>query len=273
MKFLTLSLIVPLFLPAVSRVHADLQSDSLILSETSPAPVQPHFTQAGSRLVFTAHSDSAGLELWSTDGTRAGTAPLLDHNPVTSGSKFGSFTRFQDAACFFVENTAATGDELWKSDGTSGGTEKLADFAGGVPGVHGGAVLGGALYFCAPGDSELWKSNGTAAGTVKVKDLTRDFIVIPGPPAELLTVAGRVFIASRNMGLYVSDGSAGGTVKLTTSTQATLLTAVGSGIVFRGAAVTGSSGELWKSDGTAAGTTPLKAPGNVTVSPGEMLST
>ena len=93
------------------------------------------------------------------------------------------------------------------------------------PGIASGVAMGNCYYFAANDathGTELWKSDGTAAGTVMVKDI------------------------------YPGLSSSGGW-----SSSPTALTVIGGTLYF--AANDGTDGtELWKSDGTAAGTVMVK---------------
>src|SRR5262249_26341012 len=132
-----------------------------------------------------------------------------------------------DGTLFFTANDGVNGAELWKSDGTTAGTVLIKDInpgrANSYPQNH--TVVNGTLFFTANDGTtgvELWKSDGTAAGTVMVKD--------------------------------IRPGSAYG---FPLSSSPRDLTAVGDELFF--SANDGISGrELWKSDGTAAGTVLVK---------------
>jgi ELWxxDGT repeat protein len=134
----------------------------------------------------------------------------------------------------FLQVTDAAGAELWLSDGTSGlGTGRLADLR---PGPASSApqnltAAGGTLFFSAFTDGagrELWKSDGTPAGTLAVKDIR------PGTGSAIADSGlARTFAAPAGGPLFfAADDGTGGE-------------------------------ELWKSDGTAAGTVRVKdiAPG------------
>ncbi|MBD0260881.1 MAG: hypothetical protein ICV83_34610, partial [Cytophagales bacterium] len=117
-----------------------------------------------------------------------------------------------------------------------------------------------------------WKSDGTTAGTVRVIDAS------PGPghslPSSLTNFKGTLYFAaqatlggSSGQKIWKSDGTAGGTVVLADPgylNYAENLVAVGNGLFFTAYQFNNSGlygetgGELWYSDGTAAGTLLVK---------------
>lgn len=81
-----------------------------------------------SRAFFSAADATAGFELWSTDGTAAGTARVAD---IEAGP-VGSFPNMlgkvpNEEAILFRAFTTAAGAELWRSDGTEAGTQLVLD--------------------------------------------------------------------------------------------------------------------------------------------------
>src|SRR5262249_13164974 len=113
---------------------------------------------------------------------------------------------------------------------------------------------------------ELWKSNGTAAGTTLVKD------VRPGAasssPYDLTNVNGTVYFSAyesgNGEGLWKSDGTTNGTVLVKeiytglygNGSHVLPVTELNGALVFAALdqSYVGHSFQLWKSDGTAAGT-------------------
>src|SRR5262249_28805753 len=186
-----------------------------------------YLTDFNGTLFFVANDGANGKELWKSDGTEAGTVLVKDIRPGRGGSYPFNLTVI-GSTLFFTANDGVNGAELWKSDGTAEGTVLVKDIrpgrGGSYPRDH--TVVNGTLFFTADDGTtgrELWKSDGMAAGTLLVKDIR-------------LGTSPYGFRSSS----YPSN-----------------LTAVGGALFFT--ANDGISGrELWKSDGTAAGTVLVK---------------
>jgi len=172
--------------------------------------------------VFWASFKSGKADLWSTDGTAAGTGRLL---ACPSGCpSFGSEVAVAtgSVAHLWLPNSRG-GADLWRTDGTGGGTVRLSNFGpdtfpGGKPTIWSPAL--GRLVFTIhnlrTGGSELWASDGTAAGTRRIVAAGPKF---SGPLDGLHDLGGRVaFSGSREAApgqplfdLWTTDGTAGGT--------------------------------------------------------------
>jgi ELWxxDGT repeat protein len=213
---------------------------------------------------FRAYDPIHGKELWKTDGTDQGTTMVKDVEPGEYGSAAMNFAKLGNLVVF---TDSDRGFIPWRSDGTEAGTLALSVFGG----VHAFVEAGGILFFEGNSSlgSELWRSDGTPVNTYMVKDInpgTADSYA--GPFAG---VNGVLFLAAddgvHGMELWKSDGTAAGTVLVKDIDPG----ASGSiGLVyppcaaeFQGQlffpATDGVHGkELWKSDGTEAGTLMVK---------------
>jgi ELWxxDGT repeat protein len=239
------------------------------------------------QLFFAADDGVNGVELWKSDGTSAGTLLVKD---VRLGSDSASPTHLTSvgSTLFFSAQTEA-GWELWRSDGTAAGTWQVKDIATGVASSFPTQLsrLGELLLFSANDQvtgRELWRSDGTDAGTYPVG------MGLPGVAGSNLTnlrnVNGQLYFSGTNgtqgAELWRSDGSFAGTNLVSdinsgsASSHPDQMMALGPepGAAFVFAATTPALGrELYRSDGTAGGTTLVRdiAPGAVSSSPANFL--
>ncbi len=243
---------------------------------TGTGGASPAFlTGAGNTLYFSATEGSGGRELWKSDGTPAGTVRVSDIWAGTGGSAPSDLVNL-NGTLYFVATDGNSGRELWKSNGTAAGTVRVRDLAPGEAGAFNNeadlTAVGSTLYFVADdgqSGTELWKSNGTAAGTVSITDFSTPFF--SGGPWNLTNVNGTLFFSAfgdAGIELYKSDGTTAGTVLVKDIEPEHMdrfdtyynsypgeLTNVNGTLYFvatRHYDLTGR--ELWKSDGTEAGT-------------------
>ncbi|MFC1851213.1 ELWxxDGT repeat protein [candidate division CSSED10-310 bacterium] len=113
-------------------------------------------------LYFSATDGIQGQELWSSDGTPAGTKLVCDINPYGDSSP-AAFAATSDVL-FFVADNGYLGRELWSTSGTSVNTNLIADIR---PGSLGSEIeeivsMGDIIYFAANNGvngKELWALN------------------------------------------------------------------------------------------------------------------
>jgi ELWxxDGT repeat protein len=217
-------------------------------------------TNLAGKLIF-----HAGHDIWKSNGTAAGTKLVKQHSVFSGPAPYlGKLVLYGGAANYQGKSHSG----LWRTDGTTAGTKPVHD--GGVASL---TPSGGRIFFSGGGEEgELWKSDGTTAGTKRITH----FGCCGRVPSihELTNVNGTLFFAAQddpfNVELYKSNGTATGTKRLeinpgTFGTEPPHqapsnpydLTNV-SGTLFL-AANDGTHGtELWKSNGTEAGTQLVK---------------
>ncbi len=166
-----------------------------------PYDSQPsQLTVAGGELFFVAQDPAAGVELWKTDGTSAGTVLVRDINPTGNALNGQDSLVESNGTLYFKADDGTTGLELWKSDGTAEGTALVRDInSGGADGlqIDGDIVdVDGTVYFAANDSSngiELWQSD-PANGTQLVSNIASG--AASSNPLDLTAVAGRLFFTA-----------------------------------------------------------------------------
>jgi len=252
----------------------------LVKSYASSYPYIGPMTVLNSNLYFAADDNAYGGELRKSDGTTAGTVLVKDIKPGT-GDSYITNLELIGSTLYFAAEDGPSGLELWKSDGTAAGTYMFADI---MPGSYRGSspgwvkAIGSTLYFGADTtwdgvqDYKLWKSDGTGAGTVQL--LTSSFQPLNVWYTNFINIGANVYFkANTGLGyeLYKTDGTNAGTDMVKDIN--TGLTLYGysddSGSSLSNVQVIGSTfyfvayndvngSELWKSDGTNAGTLLVK---------------
>lgn len=252
-----------------------------------------NYTQVNGTMYFTA-SDGNGNELWKTDGTSAGTVMVKNIAAGAASASPASLVNV-NGTLFFWASDGVVGRELWKSDGTSAGTVLVKDIrTGSSNGVDGSSrmyAMNGNVFFRAVNGTngiELWKSNGTSEGTVMVKDIN------PGSGNSITTSTNTQYVhidtilyfiadnGSNGAEMWRTDGTEGGTVMVKD-----IYPGFPSALTFAGGVLTNVNGtiylratnavsgyELWKSDGTDAGTVLVKDiyPGSGSSTPASMVA-
>ena len=187
-------------------------------------------------LFLRASDGTNGNELWKSNGTDAGTVMVKNIDPTTNGSASGQYTNV-NGTLFFHANDGTHGKELWKSDGTDAGTVLVKDITSGSgdTDLDFFVNVNGILVFTVNDNTngtELWRSDGTDAGTFLLKDIN------PGNNDGIGWNLRSDFVVSNGV-LYFQAGE---------PTNGT---------------------ELWKTDGTTAGTVLIKdiASGNNSADP------
>jgi ELWxxDGT repeat protein len=250
-------------------------SPAFLVKDLGTSPVSNFaagdFTDASGIAYFAGFRPSSGSELWTSDGTAAGTRIVRDLFPGTTGSSPSDKVWIGGTLFFVASHT--TGRELWKSDGTAAGTSLVKDINPGPESSSPSSLvnLNGTLYFAARSglnDVELWRSDGTEAGTVLVKDIVPG--TSPSFPSNLTNVNGTLFFAATDpvngRELWKSDGTDAGTVLVkditagSASSSPTSLTNANGTVFFTANLDNDGNSELWKSDGTSAGTVKLSNP-------------
>jgi len=260
----------------------------------------------GSALVFAANNGLNGIELWTSNGTEAGTRLVKDVAWSNGDSSPTALTAFKNSTMLFSADdglgSLLFGREPWLSNGEASGTARLKDVnpdeSSGMTQSDFFAIGATRAFFNGTtllNGKELWTTDGTGSGTV----LTRD--IRPGTSAGV-TAAGRYamvgdvafFPATDSVAgteMWKSDGTNLGTVRirdLNTGAASGVSVgseqypvALGSSVYFTGNTAANGA-ELYRTDGTSAGTVRLtdiivgagsSQPANITVFGGNVFFT
>jgi ELWxxDGT repeat protein len=160
--------------------RAELTSDEgarLLASFDGPAAL---LASLGGTLLLAGTDPTHGTELWSSDGTAAGTHLLRDiePGPASSGIWYHEALGVVGDRYLFIAGDGEHGREIWRSDGTAEGTFLLADLHAGPRGSRPERVgiVGDVLLFSASDGEhgrEPWRTDGTEAGTYMLRDIAR----------------------------------------------------------------------------------------------------
>jgi ELWxxDGT repeat protein/cysteine-rich repeat protein len=190
-----------------------------------------------------------GGKVWRTDGTAEGTAAVA----TIDGGGYLTGPTVAGEQLFFLQTHGQGGARLWRTDGTAEGTEPVA-VAGSDPAER-LAVAGSTLFFTVDIDDHscaLALTDGTTAGTALVRTFARC-------PELLDATDGMVVFTARDehgrATLWRSDGRHDGTIPLLAASPSASAV-VGSTVFFSVSVAVFFSVEtqLWKTDGTPAGT-------------------
>lgn len=191
---------------------------------------------SGDRLFFTTHGyeeyDQGEVALWATDGTPAGTRVLR-----TTQFYDGGMDAWQTAGglLFFRSGDRGRGEELWRSDGTEAGTGRVADLRPGRKGSVPATLMdvGGTLVLQTTSPrNELWRTDGTRKGTQRIRKL----------PGRTSNHNGLQAVSHDGLGFFM---------------------------VQRNGAQRGKVNDLWRTDGTKAGTKRLTSFDDADIHKGE----
>ncbi|MCP4664331.1 MAG: hypothetical protein GY856_53790, partial [bacterium] len=228
---------------------------------------QPAVETLGKRLYFAARDGVNGRELWSTDGSRAGTEMVAD---LCSGSCSSSPREMLATA---VQLFFRTTRGLWVTDGTVEGTRELVSDCGSY--CRPAMTLHRTLFFKfhdSEHGTELWSSDGTVEGTHLLADLCPgDCWGLDYYSTYFTKWRGELYFTGRDSpagygSLVRTDGTAAGTdlvlgESVSGHHHITHVVTFGNHLYFIGEGPTpdlGSRRNLFRSDGTPAGTSLVK---------------
>jgi ELWxxDGT repeat protein len=220
------------------------------------------------RVLFAARDLAHGAELWTSDGSGPGTRLVADLCPGPCDSSPSALTAAAGAVWLraTISGIAGTGgvSRLVRTDGTAAGTAVLAPLPAGPTGLD-LATLGSRVVFAgadADHGPQPWVTDGTPEGTRPVGGL-------PGPrassdPRDLTVLGNRVVFTANDggtRGVWLADASGASPLPLPSAgpAGASQVTAAGGLAFFTLDEGDGNGADLWRTDGTSAGTVRLAA--------------
>ncbi|MBL8112293.1 MAG: hypothetical protein JNK60_05375, partial [Acidobacteria bacterium] len=216
-----------------------------VLKDVVPGPgsgLQSEIVAGGSTAYFVG--GDSWHELWKTDGTEAGTTPILE----MSSPYYVLVGQIDGTLYFFAYSADSYRWSLWRSDGTAAGTREVRSLGDGALSrdpVNRPVVSGSRVYFAhGEGDTRLFSSDGTHAGTLPLS--------LPVPRVDFSAVPGGVAFGWES-GVGFTDGTPEGTRSLGTASprlgrdRAESFVRLGSMILFSGWDADHGY-ELWRAD-------------------------
>lgn len=252
------------------------------------------FTTVGSTLFFRVTNASNVSQLMQSDGTPAGTA-VVDLAASSASSPAG-LAALNANTLLFTAFTSSAGRELWKQ--TVGNTPALlkelrAGSSSGIETNTALTVIDGLAYFAGHNSegpppssirTEPWRSDGTANGTSQFAFINQD--QLSGFPSMMTRIGDKMLVVEHRFPgnpsgrLWVADESTSGdgatlVFEFPNSSEVLALVSAGSFAYVCTRNLNEGRYELWKSDGTPAGTVQISSQimafsfGNSSPPPGE----
>jgi ELWxxDGT repeat protein len=239
--------------------------------------VNSHMTDSGSKVFFTARDADSngnsphGYELWSSDGTNANTAMIIDINTNTYGSNPTNLTAVGSEIFFsaYTYSPLQNHSYLWQSDGTVANTAPVETAAHVIPtGTNNYVADGSTLFFTATGSNgnDLWTSGTGTDSAVEMfptgtNPFSGDFDGDPSKADAFAAIGSELYFGALDAAnapryaLWQSNGTASGTTvvaDLDVNQQLYHLTAVGSNLFWDEWDATNSEYALWEYNGSTA---------------------
>lgn len=217
--------------------------------DPDPSSKPVNFKVAGQYLYFHPLSPR---ELWRSDGTSGGTIEITDvDNGIISPAPFGSLTPFRGDLYYHHSHTG-----FYRVDGVNGGATKIGDYQFDVMNADENTI-----YMWGWSSRGIFTSDGTAAGTIPLYDPNEPEHFFGYDSIDLLPYGGYSWIRCYH-GLFRTAGTVATTHRVASMPDPNTylssdLVAAG-GLLYSVMFSNAQGAELWRSDGTAAGSFVLK---------------
>lgn len=233
----------------------------------------------GNILVFFRTCADGKIGLWSSDGTTAGTLPIM----VLPGEFVSFVTTLGTTLVFGMQ--VGNSSQLWKTDGTPEGTTQFLSIDGDQEtGISTGSPLrvGGLVYFYVSRlyivqftiQQEVWRSDGTGPGTFLLTEFSLPANIQPRITTQIfeqfpayirMARLNNTLLIADGLNLWRSDGTPETTRLVRQLPQHTWIyldEALNGHVLlieYRNSGLQMTK-HIWQTDGTASGTTPLGIP-------------
>ncbi len=208
------------------------------------------FTNFNNKLYFIATSAESGMELWSTDGTEAGTKLTADINPGTGSSIPGNML-VKDGKLYLQTLLGNAGFYSYTEE------EGIKPAASGMSSAANIILANNKFFFRING--KLSYLEGSVVTQVDTPVVVSGQM---GPVNGKIVTGGSANSTSNNLQLYVYDGAAVSLLKTinpnTTSNPQNFFYSGLFNTLFFTAGSPSAGFELWKTDGTESGTVQVK---------------
>lgn len=225
----------------------------------------------GNRLFFIGDDGVNGRELWSSDGTTAGTHMIanIDSNGDALFEAVNAWTWWNGRLYFYAAPDEINDiPQLYSTNGQAGNLTQLtySSYVGAVLLDYDMAVFKNRLYFTWRSSTEgveLWSTDGTLGGT----GVFHDAYPTAGNsswPRRFNVVGDRLLFSAyypggsgTHQGLFATDGTPGGTTRISDVDMGLFtdrMVAVNGHYLFPGRVPGTYEYSLWRTDGTSAGT-------------------
>ena len=227
-------------------------------------------TDHNGTLFFRIYEEYSRDQLWKSDGTVNGTTLVKFISPSPSSAPIDCYS-FNNKV-FFDADDGVTGSELWMSDGTTEGTTLVADINPYGPSYPMNMTSSGNYLFFSADDGnhgrELWVCDvSSATPNVYMPRDIRPFSMGSEPQEMIINPQGNLLLSvvddAYSRELFIADLAVSTTPYLLKdinpygSSEPTYL-CNSNGYTFFNALHDDYGSELWKTDGTAAGTQMVK---------------